>query len=85
MDSRGERMQPNTDPKDYVYKDGFYHEGETAWTRPLTGEVVRPYTTPEALARKVLGVDRRGGGEGHRRVGRSTATLLTSGRLKTSC
>lgn len=44
------------EPQDYVYKDGIYLEGETARARRLSGEEVRPYTTPEALARKVLGL-----------------------------
>ena len=49
-------MEPNAKLKDYVYKDGIYLEGETARARRLSGEAVRPYTTPEALARKVLGL-----------------------------
>lgn len=48
-------MEPNG-AQDYVYKDGIYLEGETARARRLSGEEVRPYTTPEALARQVLGI-----------------------------
>ena len=44
----------NTDS--YIHKGGIYIEGETARARRLSGEEVRPYTTPEALARKVLGL-----------------------------
>ena len=49
-------MSNHSEPQDYVYKDGIYLEGETARARRLSGEEVRPYTTPEALARRVLGL-----------------------------
>lgn len=49
-------MEPNAEPQDYIYKDGIYLEGVTARARHLSGEEVRPYTTPEALAQKVLGL-----------------------------
>ena len=49
-------MDPDTNPNAYIYKAGIYLERETARTRRLTGEEVRPYTTAEALARKVLGL-----------------------------
>ena len=43
-------------PKNYNLKDGIYLEESVAKARRLTGEEVRPYTTPEALARRVLGI-----------------------------
>ena len=49
-------MDPNANPKAYIYKDGIFLEGETARARRFSGEEVRPYATPEALAQRVLGL-----------------------------
>ena len=51
-----EYMDPDTNPKAYIYKEGIYLERDTARARRLTGEGVHPYASPETLAQKVQGL-----------------------------
>lgn len=43
-------------PENYILKDGIYLAAETAEARRLSGEMVRPYTTPEDVAQAVFGL-----------------------------
>lgn len=40
----------------YILKDGVYLEEEVAEARRLSGEIVRPHTTPEGVAQTVFGL-----------------------------
>lgn len=45
------------EPKEYLHKNGIYLEIEAARALGLrTGDVMHQHTTPEELARKVLGL-----------------------------